>query len=244
METPLTHHRDSTLKGKEYLHYSDPVKAPAALSRFGPIAYSLANNHTLDQGAVGLNDTLKALDTVGAQHFGAGRDSSEATKPLLQMFRIGGTSFTVAIFGGLEYSGIYAEQFHFYADANHAGVAPVDVPAVEKAIRALRQHTSNLFVVYYMHVLQNYSWKSPFQVATAKALRIAGVDLVIGSGAHMMQEVENGGNQWIFYGLGNFVFNAAGRTSTFSVPPIVFFWSSSSRSTTVAFSLFFEPIRS
>src|SRR5580692_2539655 len=50
LETPLTLHRDSPLKGKDFIHYSDPVKAPSALGRFGPIAYSLANNHTLDQG--------------------------------------------------------------------------------------------------------------------------------------------------------------------------------------------------
>jgi hypothetical protein len=165
METPLTQHRVSTLKGKEYLHYSDPVKAPAALSRFGPIAYSLANNHTLDQGAVGPDDTLNSLDTAGARHFGAGKDISEAAKPLLQMFRIGDTSFTIAIFGGLEYNGQYAEQFHFYADANHSGVAPVDVPAVETTIRELRQRTPNLFVVYYMHVLQTYSWKTPYSAS-------------------------------------------------------------------------------
>lgn len=219
METPLTMHRDGSLKDKEYLHYSDPVKAPAALSSFGPIAYSLANNHTLDQGTVGLEDTLHSLDTAGARHFGAGKDISEAAKPLMQTFRIDGASFTMAIFGGLEYNAKYAEQFHFYADADHSGVAHIDVLSVEKTIRTLRRRTPNVFVVYYMHVLQNYSWKTSFQDATAKALRNAGVDLVIGSGAHMMQEVEYGNNQWIFYGLGNFVFNAKGRTSTLHAPP-------------------------
>lgn len=219
MESPLTMHRDRSLKDKEYLHYSDPVKGPAALGQFGPIAYSLANNHTLDQGAVGLEDTLGSLDSAGARHFGAGKDISEAARPLIQTFRIDGTSLTMAIFGGLEYNAKYSEQFHFYADADHSGVAPIDIPAVERVIHELRQQTSNIFVVYYMHVLQNYSWKTSFQVATAKALRNAGVDLVIGSGAHMMQEVEYGNNQWTFYGLGNFVFNAGGRTATFRAPP-------------------------
>lgn len=70
-----------------------------------------------------------------------------------------------------------------------------------------------------MHVLQNYTWKTPEQTATAAALRSAGVDLVIGCGAHRMQEVEFDGKQWTFYGLGNFVFNAGGRYSTFDAPP-------------------------
>ena len=34
-----------------------------------------------------------------------------------------------------------------------------------------------------------------------------------------MQEVEYDGKQWTFYGLGNFIFNAAGRYSTFHAPP-------------------------
>jgi poly-gamma-glutamate capsule biosynthesis protein CapA/YwtB (metallophosphatase superfamily) len=37
------------------------------------------------------------------------------------------------------------------------------------------------------------------------------VDLVVGAGAHMMQEVEHDGRGWVFHSLGNFLFNARGR---------------------------------
>ncbi len=220
LETPLTLHHDSPLKGKDYLHYSDPAKAPATLGSFGPIAYSLANNHTLDQGVAGLNDTLTALDTAGARYFGAGKDIAEAENPLIQTFRASDTSFTLAVFGGLEYSKKYERQFQFYATTDHPGVAPIDVLAVGKAIRDLRRQSPNLFVIYFMHTLQNYSWRSPAQVATARVLRNAGVDIVIGSGAHMMQEVENTGNDWTFYGIGNFIFNAGGRYAENHAPPV------------------------
>ena len=108
---------------------------------------------------------------------------------------MGDTSFTVAVFGGLEYSRKYAEQYQFYATANRPGVAPIDVPAVEKAIRDLRRQTPDAYVVYFMHTLENYKWKTSTQVATAHALRNAGADLVLGSGAHMMQEAEYDGKQ-------------------------------------------------
>lgn len=219
LETPLTFRLDTSLRGKEYIHYSDPVKTRAALGRFGPIAYSLANNHTLDQGPPGLVDTMKSLDQAGARHFGAGTNITEAVRPLLQTFQIGTTSFTLAVFGGLEYNKIYADQYHFYADASNPGVVPIDVHAVEEAIRDLRGRNQNLFVIYFMHVLQNYFWKTPSQVATAGALRKAGVDLVIGSGAHMLQEVEFDGTQWTFYGLGDFIFNSGGRYASLHAPP-------------------------
>ena len=39
----------------------------------------------------------------------------------------------------------------------------------------------------------------------------AGADLVIGHGAHILQEIEYYKGKWIIYGLGNFVFNSPGR---------------------------------
>jgi poly-gamma-glutamate capsule biosynthesis protein CapA/YwtB (metallophosphatase superfamily) len=219
LETPLTLHHDSRLKDKDYLHYSDPVKAPLVFACFGPVAYSLANNHTLDQGEVGLHDTIASLKTAGAHYFGAGKDLPDASNPFIQEFLLGGRALTVAVFGGLEYSKRYEEQFEFYATSNRAGVARIDVPALEKAISDLRRQATHLYVIYFMHTLENYKWKSPEQAATAHALKDAGVDLVVGSGAHMMQEVEYDGDQWIFYGVGNFLFNAGGRYAGNHAPP-------------------------
>jgi len=219
LETPLTLHRDAALQGKDYVHYSDPVKSPAALGRFGAIVYSLANNHTVDQGDVGLADTVDGLRNAGAAWFGAGKNLTEAIRPYTQELRVGNTALTVAIFGGLEYSAKYAEQFQFYATADRPGVAPISVPAVEKSIRELRRQTPAVYVIYFMHTLNNYQWKSPKQEATVRALRAAGVDLVVGSGAHMLQEIAYDGKQWVFFGIGNFVFNAAGRYAERQAPP-------------------------
>jgi poly(3-hydroxybutyrate) depolymerase len=66
LETPLTLRRDSPFKTKDYLHYSDPVKLPALFTKFGRVAFSLANNHTLDHGSAGFDDTRAALAAAGA----------------------------------------------------------------------------------------------------------------------------------------------------------------------------------
>ena len=47
----------------------------------------------------------------------------------------------------------------------------------------------------------------------------AGADLVIGHGAHSLQEVERVGQMWTVFGLGNFVFNSRGRFGLFGAPP-------------------------
>lgn len=219
LETPLTTRQDSPLKTKDYLHYSDPVKVPALFTPLGPIAVSLANNHTLDQGAAGLDDTRAALNAAGIAWFGGGSNLAEAARPLLQEFRINDKPVTLAVYGAFERRREYDEQFHFYASDDQPGTAPADVPAVKQAIAKLRLANRDAFVVYFVHWGGNYVWKSAEQVAMAKALREAGVDLVVGAHGHMMQEVEHDGRSWIFYGIGNFLFNARGRYTANHAPP-------------------------
>ncbi len=226
LETPLTLRRDSPFKTKDYLHYSDPVKLPTLFTKFGRVAFSLANNHTLDHDSAGLDDTRAALAAAGADWFGAGENLREAANPLLQAFRVGGQTVNLAVFGAFEFRRDYDQDFRFYARADRPGTARVDVDAVEQAIADLKRGTPDAFVVYFVHWGGNYSWKNAEQTATAHALRKAGVDLVVGHGAHTMQEVEYDGRGWIFYSIGNFLFNAQGRyaehhTAPFSLPLVV-----------------------
>lgn len=228
LETPLTTHHDSALKTKDYLHYSDPVKLPDEFKRYGPIAFSLANNHTLDQGTEGLSDTFVALKASGIRWFGAGNTLAEAAQPLVQKLSIGNASVTLAVFGAFEYRKDYDENYKFYARADRPGTAPVDLASIRAAIADLRRKAPDAFVVYFVHWGENYLWKHAVQTATARGLREAGVDLVVGSGAHMMQEVVHDGKGWIFYCVGNFMFNARGRyaanhAAPFSVPLVVDF---------------------
>jgi len=228
LETPLTTRRAAALPGKDYLHYSDPVKVPGIFAAWRPFAFSLANNHTLDQGVAGLDDTFAALEAAGIEWFGAGRNLGEATQPLLRELRVGDRMVTLAIFGAFEYRPKYDADFHFYAGVDRPGTAPLDVAAARRAIADLRRRAPDAFVVYFVHWGDNYRWKNAVQTAAAHALRAAGADLVVGAHAHAMQEVECDGRGWIFYGLGNFLFNAPGRyaanhTAPYSLPLVVDF---------------------
>ena len=219
LETPLTTRREGLPVFKDYVHYSDPVKVPALFTPFRPIAFSLANNHTLDQGVEGLDDTFAALQTAGISWFGAGCNLPTAAKPLIQELRFPDDAITLAVFGAFELRQEYDEQFHFYANAEKGGTAPADVAAVKEAIAKLRQTKPDAFVVYFVHWGSNYVWKNRAQKAMAHDLREAGVDLVVGAHGHMMQEVEHDGRGWIFYGIGNLLFNARGRYDANQAPP-------------------------
>lgn len=214
LETPLSLPRDNNdaLKGKDYIHWADPAKTVFALTTLGIDAVTLANNHSLDQGQPALDDTARHLSQSGIAAFGAGADLHQAQAPLLRtIFRPDGKPLTLAVFGMFEERASYREQFKFYAEQNRPGVANLDVDAFQDAVKQLREQYSELYVIAYPHWGQNYTWASAEQVRLARRLVDAGADLVLGHGAHTLQEIEHYRSKWILYGIGNFLFQAPGR---------------------------------
>ena len=59
---------------------ADPGNIPA-LAHAGFHAVSLAGNHIADCGAIGIADTIAALDAAGIAHSGAGADLTTARTP-------------------------------------------------------------------------------------------------------------------------------------------------------------------
>ena len=77
----------------------------------------------------------------------------------------------------------------------------------------------DIFIVIYPHWGGNYKPVSDVQKAFAHNWIDAGADIVIGHGAHTIQEIEQYKGKWIFYNIGNFIFNALGRYSSTGAKP-------------------------
>jgi len=219
LETPLALPNDSAPVGKDYIHWANPEKAVAALKAAGVTAVGLANNHTMDQGSQGLEETLATLRKAGIAPAGAGMHLEAAEKPLLWRIPLGKRTAPVAIFSGFEYRRNYDEQFDFYAGAKTPGVLTLDPVRLEAQIRSLRAKTPGLTVIVFPHWGKNYAWKTEAQTRSARQLVDAGADLVIGHGAHQLQEIELYKGKWVLYSLGNFVFHSPGRYSSRGAPP-------------------------
>jgi poly-gamma-glutamate capsule biosynthesis protein CapA/YwtB (metallophosphatase superfamily) len=219
LETPLALPNDSAPVGKDYIHWANPEKAVAALKAAGVTAVGLANNHTMDQGAKGLDETLAVLGKAGISPGGAGPRLEAAEKPLLWRVPLGKGTTPVAVFFGFEYRRNYDEQFDFYAGANTPGVLTLDPVRLKAQIRSLRAKIPGLTVIAFPHWGKNYAWKTEEQTRSAHELVDAGADLVIGHGAHQFQEIEIYKGKWVLYGLGNFVFHSPGRYSSRGAPP-------------------------
>jgi hypothetical protein len=98
----------------------------------------------------------------------------------------------------------------------------ISIERIKEQIKELRNKYSNIFIIFFPHWGRNYLWKTEKQTETAHQLIDAGIDLIIGTGSHTVQEVENYKHRWIVYGIGNSVFNAPGRYKYFNAKPYSF----------------------
>lgn len=223
LETTLT---DSvfteTLSRKPYIHWSYASKTVNYLQKYFITALSLANNHTLDFGTGGLNQTIGAFKNNMFVCFGAGINLEEASKPFISRFISNPDTLTIAVLSGFEYRKSYDSLYNFYAKENSPGVNVISIERIKEQIKELRNKYSNIFIIFFPHWGRNYLWKTEKQTETAHQLIDAGIDLIIGTGSHTVQEVENYKHRWIVYGIGNSVFNAPGRYKYFNAKPYSF----------------------
>ncbi|MBW2421412.1 MAG: CapA family protein, partial [Deltaproteobacteria bacterium] len=219
LETAVTDLRDPPFPSKAYSHYADVNLTPQNLASNNIRVVSLANNHSLDFAEQGLVDTLAALQAHGIASFGAGLDEAEASEPYIEQLQVGGQSVTVAFIGAYEFRAHYEADYGFYADENSSGAYAIWLTDIESQVAQLKQDHPGVFVVFFPHWGDNYDWKTPFQTRMAHDLIDAGVDMIIGHGAHMLQEVERYRERWIIYSLGNLVFLSKGRFSSTGAPP-------------------------
>ena len=158
---------------------------------------NLANNHALDQGPNGLESTLDYLDQAGIQHVGAGMDQAATWRPATVT-----TNGITTCFLGASYASVN--------DGGKTGnpyVARIeDAESLASAINRLKSNCD--FVVVTMHAGTEYT-RTPNQAQTAfaHAAIAAGADMVIGAHPHWVQTVEKYQGKYIFYSLGNFVFD-------------------------------------
>jgi hypothetical protein len=179
---------------------------------------SLANNHALDYGAPGLLQSLEVLAGKGVTCIGAGRNAAEAAEPLLVELRGDAGVKRVAIFAAYD-APAASEARRAAGDADAPQINLLDVEAVGERIRRLKAEDAEALVVVFPHWGRRYAWRSARQRRLARSLFAAGADLILGHGAHMLQEVDARAGGAVAYGLGNFVLNSPGRYERNNAPP-------------------------
>lgn len=216
LETPLIKPLSNvTYSAKPYLHWGDPELSVIYFSKYYIDAVSLGNNHTMDHGTAGFNSTINILSKSNIEFFAAGINTEEASKPLIKNIN----GFRFAVLGGFEYRKSYDSLYNFYAKDTSGGVNMLDAETISSKIKELKAAEPGIFVIIFPHWGSNYKPANDRQKIIARRLIDAGADLIIGHGAHTLQEIEEYKTKIILYSIGNFIFNAPGRFSSSEAKP-------------------------
>lgn len=220
LETPITDLRVSPLRGRKLLiHYADVVETPRMLRAYGFGLVSLGNNHAFDYWLPGLRQTVGLLDDQNIASCGAGATEDAARRAHVQEVFVGGDTLRIAVLCAYESVARYERSYAFYAEGDKGGVNRLAAERIAETIADLRRAHENLFVVVFPHWGVNYRSATTEQRKMGQAIVDAGADLVIGHGAHALQEIESYKGRWIVYSLGNFVFASPGRYESQGAPP-------------------------
>lgn len=199
LECPVTRSGDSL--PKKYSFRIDPEWIESFKS-IGITHCNLANNHSYDRGAGGLQNTIKTLRNESVIPFGYGESKVDACHP--EMIHNGDSK--IALFASV----ILPLKAQF--PEKGLQVSTCSIKKMCKKIKAFRKKNPGYFVVVNLHWGVEYiQFPTAVQRAQAKALIKAGADAIIGHHPHIIQEIEIIDDKPVFYSLGNFVFDQKGR---------------------------------
>jgi poly-gamma-glutamate synthesis protein (capsule biosynthesis protein) len=202
LEGALTDRGEPWPKG---FNFRTPPEYASGLSAAGIDIVALANNHAMDYGAIGLQDTILALDSAGVRHVGAGAYAAEAWNHPILDYRGLAVAFIACALTPAEGGGFTIDSWAA-GQGDAPGIALCDRDKLEAWIISGREFAD--FIVVSIHAGDEYvNAPNATQRALADAALAADADLVLGHHAHVVQPVEQRGNQLIAWGLGNFIFD-------------------------------------
>lgn len=175
------------------LHTSE--EAIEDLSELGFDLFCLANNHIMDYGLEGLTSTLEVCRNAGIDTVGAGLNKEEAVDP--RFIQLGNCS--IAIFS------VTQREFGI-AESDKPGAAWIGSPNfIREVTKASRKCD---VVIVNAHGGLEYIPVPPTSWAQKlRELVDVGADLVIGHHPHVPQGWEEIEDSYIFYSLGNWLFD-------------------------------------
>jgi poly-gamma-glutamate synthesis protein (capsule biosynthesis protein) len=193
LEVPLS---PTNTNLSSYPLFNAPRDVAAGLAGAGFDGCSTASNHSIDQGAGGVLGTIGILEAAGVGHAGtaASQDGTQAT-----MYDVGGV--TVAHLAATWWLNGLREPLD-----RPWLVQDLDVDDLIRKAEAAKDAGAD-YVVVSVHCCTEYqSTPTSFQRETDRRLVDSpAIDLVVGHHAHVVQPVERRNDEFIVYGLGNFM---------------------------------------
>ena len=195
LETPISNVNSPIEK------FGDTIIAPEktinGIKALNPSLVTLANNHIMDHGEVGLKNTKKTLDTNNIPYVGVGNNVNEASKPYI--FELNNIKI-----------GIYActEKEFTIATKYKSGANPFDPLESLEHINNLKKKCDYVIVLYHGGK-EHYRYPSPYLKKVCNKMCFSGADLVVCQHSHCIGSYEKYNKSTIIYGQGNFLFDGS-----------------------------------
>ncbi|MFF0448741.1 CapA family protein [Streptomyces sp. NPDC004609] len=182
-----------------YPTFTSPPQVARGLAATGYDACSTASNHSLDDGADGIERTLDALDTAGIRHSGSARTAEEAATPA---WLKAGTARVAQ----LAYT--YGTNGSPLPDGRPWAVALIDEKKIVADARAARKAGADVVVISLHWGTEWQTDPDERQLGLAKSLTASttagrpDIDLITGTHARVPQAYEKVNGTWVVYGMG------------------------------------------
>lgn len=195
LEAPITDNKpeNKIVKTGPNLRMSEDTVMPY-LKQLKVNAVTLANNHILDYGAKGLSDTFRTLGQHKIDYVGAGKNLTEATKPLT----IEKDGLRIAILN-------FCENEWSIAEEEKPGANPMDIIDNANQIKSAKtNHDKVICIIHGGH--EYYHLPSPRMQKQYRFYVDNGADAIVGHHTHCIGGYEIYNEVPIIYSLGNFLF--------------------------------------
>jgi poly-gamma-glutamate synthesis protein (capsule biosynthesis protein) len=204
LETSVTK-SDDYLKGKG-IHYRMHPENIDCITAAKIDVCSLANNHVLDWGYVGLKETLETLKKARIRGVGAGMNVNEAESPA--MIEIEGKGRVIVLAYGSPTSGV---PLNWAASEKRPGVnllrnfSDDAFQRIRKKVQEVKQERD--IVVVSIHWGSNWGYHVPQEEIdfAHQLIDKAGVDIIHGHSSHHVKGIEVYRDRLILYGCGDFL---------------------------------------
>lgn len=201
-------------KRKPFVLYSKPAKTAKAIRQENFHLVTLANNHLMDCGVEGLEQTVREFNSENISTMGAGSNQKDAERPYVNIIN----NKRVAIYNAYWYRDPMHREFDFYALGDQPGVSCLSGNIMDQVRHEKETHPEGKIIII-AHWGVDFKTVNPKQRDYAYSLVSAGADLIIGHGAHMIQEIEKIGSSIVAYSIGNGIFNSDGEYARRFVGP-------------------------
>ena len=184
-------------------NFQTPAASLDALRAAGVDAVSMANNHGMDYGPVGLQDSLAIEQAKGFPVVGVGQDEDEANAPFVTEVK----GQKIAVFAATD---ILDDPLRtvWTSGPGKPGLASAEEPH-QAALAARVSEAAKKYdtVAVFLHYgTEKETCPNARQKELVQLLTDAGADIVVGGHAHRVQGAGFLGDKAVAYGLGNFIF--------------------------------------